>query len=234
LHLSFVVYLLMLAVVGVFVMFTRETVTQGGLDKLSLKPRIGVPPDLRRPFITPAIAAFGTFSLIGFYCGLVPSIVLDSLRQTSHTISGVIVFELFAVATLAMIATRNMASRNSMRNGLILLVPSLALIVLAQALGSMPLLLAATALGGASAGLGYRGSLLVVNQMAPADRRAEVVSSYYVVCFFGNSIPVIGLGIITVMASSLVASLTFAFTISAFAIAAIVTNGKDVRGLQSR
>jgi hypothetical protein len=36
------------------------------------------------------------------------------------------------------------------------------------------------------------------------------------------------------MASSLFASLTFAITISVFAIVAIITNGKDIRGLQRR
>ena len=44
-------------------------------------------------------------------------------------------------------------------------------------------------------GLGYRGSLEVINRIAPADRRSEVVSSSLIALFAGNSVPVIGIGV---------------------------------------
>lgn len=69
--------------------------------------------------------------------------------------------------------------------------------------------------------LGYRGSLEVVNEIAPDDRRAEVVSSYYIACFVGNALPVIGIGILSTVTDHLVASLVFAVTIGAMAVAAL-------------
>jgi len=62
----------------------------------------------------------------------------------------------------------------------------------------------------------------VVNQIAPADRRAEVVSSYFVVCYVGNSLPVIGVGLISSFSSTMAASAVFAGTIALFALAALV------------
>ena len=79
----------------------------------------------------------------------------------------------------------------------------------------------ATAACGVSAALGYRGSLQVVNQIAPEDRRAEVVSSYFVCVFSGNALPVIGIGMISTWTGATVASLLFALMISAFALIAL-------------
>jgi hypothetical protein len=67
----------------------------------------------------------------------------------------------------------------------------------------MPLLLVATAFAGATMALGFQGGLEVVTQIAPDERRAEVVSSYYIACFIGNSVPVIGLGVLTALTSPL-------------------------------
>jgi len=60
-----------------------------------------------------------------------------------------------------------------------------------------------------------------VNQIAPEDRRAEVVSSYFVCGFSGNALPVVGIGIISSLANPIVASSAFAATIVAFAVVAI-------------
>jgi hypothetical protein len=84
----------------------------------------------------------------------------------------------------------------------------------------------ATALCGVAAALGYRGSLQVVNQIAPRDRRAEVVSSYFVCCFVGNSVPVIGVGVISTYWTMPVASAIFAGMLVVFAIAALTVEAR--------
>jgi uncharacterized membrane protein len=61
-----------------------------------------------------------------------------------------------------------------------------------------------------------------VNQIAPAERRAEVVSAYFVCGFTGNAVPVIGVGVIGTFAGSAIASLVFAATIVVFALVAFV------------
>ena len=86
----------------------------------------------------------------------------------------------------------------------------------------MLLLVLAAALAGLTLALGYRGSLEVVNHIAPDDRRAEVVSSYYIACFLGNSLPVVGLGVLSTLTDPFIASIAFAGTLAAFSIAALV------------
>jgi len=61
----------------------------------------------------------------------------------------------------------------------------------------------------------------VVNHIAPGDRRAEVVSSYLVTVYCGNSLPVVGVGLLSDWAGSQVAHISFAVVIGLVAIAAL-------------
>jgi hypothetical protein len=83
-------------------------------------------------------------------------------------------------------------------------------------------LLVGTALTGVATGLGYRFSLQVINEMAPKDRRSEVVSSYLVACYCGISLPVVGIGLVSQESSRLVANSIFAVITSMLAIVALV------------
>jgi MFS family permease len=222
LELPFIVYLAALAVVAVLIAGTRETVQPRfhGLNRL-LAPRIGIPRGILRGFATPAITGFVTFSLIGFYAALVPSLLSQRLHVENTALAGAVVSELFLVSTAAMIVTRNLTSNRAMLAGLVLLVPSLLLLVAADAIASLPVLVAATAVVGIAAGLGYRGSLQVINQIAPPDRRAEVTSSYMLACFIGNSVPVIGVGWLASAHGPLVAISVFAIVVGGFVMLAL-------------
>jgi predicted MFS family arabinose efflux permease len=227
LELPFAVYLAALLLLAIVINATRETVANPArLAQVSLRPRLGVPRSIRARFIAPAVCGFGTFSLIGFYAALAPTLLKERLQITNLAVGGAVVAELFVVSAIAMVATRRVDPSRAMLGGLWLLLPSLALLVASNALGSLALLLADTALIGACAALGYRGSLQVVNQIAPPERRAEVVSSYFVACFVGNSLPVIGIGALSAVWGSLAAMGVFAAIIGAFALAALAAGMK--------
>ena len=83
-------------------------------------------------------------------------------------------------------------------------------------------MIVATSTWGVAAGLGYRGSLQVVNQIAPADKRAAVMSTYFICCFIGNALPVIGVGVLSSVASTTTADVAFACVIATFALVALI------------
>jgi sugar phosphate permease len=136
------------------------------------------------------------------------------------------VCEVFGIAAITILSTAWLASQAAMFSALGLLLPAVWLLVGAELVRSFPLLLFAAALCGVAGGLGYRGSLEVINRIAPADRRSEVVSSYLIALFAGNSLPVIGIGLLAAMAGALVAHVTFAAVITALAGIAIPTGIK--------
>jgi hypothetical protein len=227
LDLPFAAYIAVVAVTAVLVMRTRETVAAPKpLRDVSFAPRIGIPRDIRAAFVAPGLAGAAAMGLIGFYAALAPSLLAESLHLKSHTLAGAVVCELGLMVAGAILLTRNVPGRRAMAWALWLMLPSVALIVASQAYGSLIGMFVATAFCGAAAGLGYRGSLQVVNEIAPAARRAEVLSAYFICCFTGNSIPVIGVGIITMQAGPLAASASFAVLIVLFALAALALSRK--------
>jgi hypothetical protein len=169
----------------------------------------------------PAITGFVIFALGGLYFSLIPGILQTDLHQANVAIGGAVVCELAVVAAVVTLAGRRLPPEHAMTGALAVMVPAVALIVSAQAVASMPLLLIATALAGIALGLGYRGSLQVVNRLAPDERRAEVASSYFIACFVGNSVPVIGIGILATVTNPLTASEAFAVTLAVLAVAAL-------------
>jgi MFS family permease len=218
LRLPYLVYLVLLSAVAVAVLFVPETVTNPKrFGEASLRPRLGVPRPIRLQFVSPAVSGFATFSLIGFYAALIPNLLGESLHQSAPTVAGAIVCEVFGVAAVTILSTAWLGSQAAMFSALALLVPAAWLLVAAELARSLPLLLFAAALCGVAGGLGYRGSLEVINRIAPADQRSEVVSSYLIALFAGNSVPVIGIGVLSAMAGALTAHVTFAAVITVLA-----------------
>ena len=218
LRLPYYIYLVLLCAIAAATLFAPETVTKPRrLGEASLRPRLGVPQSIRLQFVSPAVTGFATFSLIGFYAALIPNLLAASLHQSAPAVAGAVVCELFGIAAVTILSTGRLASHATMLSALALLPPSVWLLVGAELVRSLPVLLAAAALGGVAGGLGYRGSLEVINRIAPADRRSEVVSSYLIVLFAGNSLPVIGIGLLSTVTGSLAAHVVFAAVITALA-----------------
>ena len=231
LRLPFAVYIVALVAVAVGVGRTTETPREHlkRLGDVRMHLRVGVPRELIGSFAAPAITGFVIFALGGLYFALIPSILVRDLHQTNVALGDLVVFELGTVATGSILLSRRARPATSMRDGLLLLVPAVALVVAAQATASMLLLLVAAALAGAAIAPGYAGSLQVVNEIAPNERRAEVLSAYFLACFVGNSVPVIGLGVLTTVADPLVASIAFAGTVAGLGVAALAWQARTTR-----
>lgn len=226
LQLPFVIYIAIVAITAVFIARSPETVSASAGQSVH-RASMNIPHSIRARFVAPAVTAFVMFALYGFYFSLAPTVLADSLHQSNRAVGGAVVFELGLVSAITILVTRRLASRTCMRLALVLLIPSLVLLIVAQAQGSLPLLLVGTTLSGISGALGYRGSLQVVNQIAPAEQRAGVASAYFLVCFVGNSLPVIAVAVLARAFNSLVADGVFAVTLAALALAAFAVSQRQ-------
>ena len=228
LRLVYFLYFVLLIGAAIAIRLTRETIEEPKrrTSDVSLRPRLGIPKKIRIAFVSPALTAFGTFALVGFYTALAPGLLASSLHQTSNAVSGAIVFELFLAVIAVTAVTRGLRSQMAMFGGLVLFFPSVVLLVVAQALGSIAILLIGTALTGAATALGYRGSLQIINEIAPTAQRAEVVSSYLIASYAGNALPVIGIGVMSLLTSSLMANTAFALMICLLAIVALAVGAR--------
>jgi MFS family permease len=221
LHLPFAMYLVVLAATLVAVMRTRETLDVQRQSRVSLKPRLGVPTGVRLAFVSPAAGGFAAMAMVGFFAALGPTTLHDALHVTNRAVSGMVVSELFIAAAVVIIMTRSLQPRTTMMIGLVTIPFGVALLVAAQQSGSLPLMLLSAGVCGASSALGYRGGLAVVNALTPAERRAEVASTYFVCCFLGNALPIIGVAALSKIAGANLASVVFAGVLSLIGIGAL-------------
>jgi MFS family permease len=224
LRLSYAIYLVVLCAAGFAVARAPETVPRPvrSPKRLSLRPRLGVPRELLGTFVAPAAIGFATFAVVGYYLALIPSLMAHALQQRSPAGGGGLVALLAVLGAAAGLVSRKLSSRTAMLGGGLLLLPGIALLPCAEWLHSLALLLCGTAITGPATMLSYRGSLQVVNEIAPAERRGEVTASYIVCMYAGNSLPIIGIGVLTAAASSLTADVIFAIVIAACVVLALL------------
>ena len=219
--LVFEVYLAVLAVAGVFLFFVPETVSPRHRPTLRLAG-LGIPELGRGEFVAAGVAAFSAFSVLGLFSALAPTFLGDVLHQGSHAVQGAVVFLLLAVGTLTQLLLSRFSSRRVMLAGLGLFLAALALIVAALSQAGLALFLAGTVVGGVAVGAVFLGSLATANRLAPPGRRGQVVSAYFVLCYCGLIIPVVGVGVASEFIGDFRAVLALSILLAALCLFSLV------------
>ncbi len=132
LHLSFIVYVVILCAVTALVWFTQETVRHKDTDYLRIRPKLSLPREIRAHFVVPAITGFGLMALVGFYAALMPAILSHDLHIKNHPGAGALFFELATVVAIVIVATQALTSRIAMMSSLGVMILAAAAVVVAQ------------------------------------------------------------------------------------------------------
>ncbi len=232
--LVFEVYLGILAVAALILLLVPETVQHRTRPALRFAG-LGIPEQGRGEFIAAGVAAFAAFALLGLFSSLVPGFIAGQLHQDSHAVQGAVVFLLLAVGAVTQVAVSRLDSRRVVLAGLILFIAALALIVAALAQSSMALFLAGTVTGGVAVGAIFLGSLATANRLAPAERRGQAISAFFVACYAGLIIPVVGVGVLAGFTGTFPAVLTFSILLAAlclFSVSRFTRVNAPVRGVR--
>jgi MFS family permease len=162
-----------------------------------------------------------TVTMLGLFSSLVPGFLAGQLHQGSHAVQGAVVFLLFAVGTVTQVASSRLRSDRVVLAGLGLFLAALALIVAGLAQSGMALFLAGTVAGGVAVGAIFLGSLATANRLAPAERRGHAISAFFVACYAGLIIPVVGVGVLSEFTGTFPAVLTFSILLAALCLFSI-------------
>jgi MFS family permease len=182
---------------------------------------------MRSIFAKAALAAFVGFSVLGSFTGVAGAFLATVLGVDSHFTVGLVVFLVFGSSTVGQLLLGGTDPRAAMRRGCAGLILGLALIFAALAAESLALLIAGGIVAGLGQGLSFRAGLFTVNAAAPAERRAEVASSFFVVAFVGLSIPVVGIGLLADLTSLKTAGLVFAALVALLAAVALASLARE-------
>jgi MFS family permease len=220
--LVFQVYLVVLAAAGLCLFLVPETVSSRQRPTVRFAG-LAIPERGRGEFIAAGMAGFAAFSLLGLFAALAPTFVGGVLHEGSHAVQGAVVFLLLAVGTVTQLLLSRFASRPVVIAGLGLFLAALALIVAALAQAALALFLAGTVVGGVAVGAVFLGSLATANRLAPPGRRGQTISTFFVLCYVGLIVPVVGVGVASVFIGDFPAVLAFSILLAALSLVSLAS-----------
>ncbi|MGC7100356.1 MFS transporter [Amycolatopsis lurida] len=182
-----------------------------------------LPPTTRAVFVTSGAANFLAFAVIGLFLSLIPAYVAALTNSANLLLGGGTAALMLACSAVVQLLTYGRPPRRLQLVGLPVLALGLGLLVLAGSTPSLALLLGATVLAGVGHGLVFLSGLTAVNNAAPADSRAEVLSSFYVIVYTGVGLPVLGVGILATIVSLTTAVSWFAGSVAALCLLVLLT-----------
>lgn len=198
LYLPFLVHLALLAASAAVLLALRETVRERRPLATVRPQRPGLPPEVRAVFRPAALASFVGFALFGVFTSVSPAFLAQFLDVDNHAVGGLIVALAFFASIAGQSAVGRIGESRSLPLGCAGLLAGLALLAAALWWQLLPLVVLSALLGGAGQGLAFRAALAQVAAASPGDRRAAVISTLFVVAYAGISLPVIGVGILSV------------------------------------
>jgi len=211
LHLSFIVHIVLAVLAGVAVLVVPETSERTG--KIGVQ-RLSVPAQVRAVFVVASLAAFAGFAVTGLFAAVAPSFVSQVVGIGNHAIAGLIASSIFFASAVAQIAARSLNAQRAVAIGCAILVAGMVILAVALQLSSLTGLVAAAVVAGAGQGISFSRGLAAVAERTPADRRAEVSSTYFVVAYVAISLPVVGEGVAAQHWGLQTAGVTFAIAVA--------------------
>jgi MFS family permease len=186
-------YLIDIALLAIALPAVLLRLPAGGNRQRWRPRRPEVPREVRRDFALAGVSAFVGWAVTGLFLALIPSFVTTVVGSGLVVAGGVVALMLAASTMTALLASR-LPSRPVQLTGVGIMAAGVALLLAAAETADLPILLTATVLAGAGQGLTFMGSLADVNEIAPQDRKANVVAGYYVLVYLATALPTIGVG----------------------------------------
>ena len=171
-----------------------------------LRPQVGVPAPMRLVMAGAMLAIFAAFTLPGLFSSLVPSFMRGILSVSNLAVIGAVSFLLFATAAISQALSARMSSRRSVSLGLPVLLAGLAALEGSLFARALWLFLTGTVVSGIAVGLVFRGGLSEIGRLAEPTRRAQAMSAFFAAAYLGLGLPVVLIGLISQLTSTVDAS----------------------------
>ncbi len=168
------------------------------------------------------ITTLVAWAVTALFLSLIPSFAETVIGTHDLAVPGGIVTLMLGAAALVQVVGQRWASLPTQIGGLGLLTVGLLALILTARFKLVVLLLAAAVLAGCGLGLAFMGALGDISEIAPVDRKGDIVASFYVVTYIGTAIPVIDVGLIALHASLFAAVQIFSYAAIALCFAGMV------------
>ncbi len=194
------VYLVVFAALllqAVFIWSVPETAETKPGALASLRPHVGVPPQVRPSLMTITPINIAGWSLGGFYLSLMPSVVGAATGSHSPIIGGLTVAALTVSGALAVFLRRQKPASSNLTLGVFSMVTGLLIVTAGTHSGLVALLFSGTIITGVGFGSCFLGAVSTIMPLAKPEERAGLLSAYYIQSYLAFSIPAICAGFLS-------------------------------------
>lgn len=157
--------------------------------------RFNLSAEVRGTFMQAATVGFAGFSTLGLFASVAPALLLHVLGIANHLVCGLVVFAQLAFSAIGQISSTRIKDRTAMLMGTAMLTAGILLIGWSILLASLPTLLIGAACAGAGQGMSFRASLGMLSERAPVHQRGEITSTFFLVLYVAQAVPVMGVGV---------------------------------------
>jgi MFS family permease len=192
-RLTYVVWLVMLGVGLVLHRAMPETVERRAFDLDFAGLRL--PESVRRVFVPAATAGVAAFGVSGVFGSVGPAMMGEVLGITEPLAIGALVTALFGFSVAGQLLSQRVSPTRALPAGCVGLAIALVLLATALHAKTVVALVAAAVVAGLGQGTIVGGGLGLLTAAAPAERRGQVSSTYFLVLYIGLVAPVVAFGL---------------------------------------
>ncbi|MGN6379217.1 MAG: MFS transporter [Gaiellales bacterium] len=192
-RLTYVVWLALLAAGLLLHPRMPETVERRGFDLDFGGLRL--PDAVRRVFVPAATAGVAAFGVSGVFGSVGPAMMGEVLGITDPLATGALVTALFGFSVAGQMIAQWVSPTRALPAGCVGLAFSLVLLAAALEAKTVVALVAAAVVAGLAQGTIVGGGLGLLTASAPAERRGQVSSTYFLVLYVGLVLPVVAFGL---------------------------------------
>lgn len=210
LRLPFLVHIVLLLAAFAVMRVLPETVARR-TPRPPLRPQgMVVPPQTRAAFVPAGLAAFAGFSLLGLFTAVAPSFLAETLGERNLAVTGLVAFSVFCSSTAGQLLMGRLGARRALPAGCLVLTTGMAVVAASLLVESLPVLVVGALVGGLGQGMSFRAGLTSVGAVAPEEHRGATISAFFVVAYVGISVPVVGVGALSLALGLRDAGMAFA------------------------
>jgi MFS family permease len=217
--------LLVVAIVGL--RFVPETVVAPAVRPRYRPQRVSLSHGDRSTTVMAGAGAFVGFAVFGLFTSLAPAFVGATLGHPGLLLAGVVPFVAFGAAALFQMASGGLDPRTRVLGGVVAMAVGLVAVAVAMEDPDLALFLVGGGLAGGGAGVLFKAALAAFVGSAEPSQRGEAASSLFFVAYLGLIVPVVGVGVATLVVSAQTAMLLLA---AALLVILAVVAGLAVRG----
>ncbi|WP_063788021.1 MFS transporter [Streptomyces sp. NRRL B-1140] len=217
------VVMLALAAIGMLgVLVNQESSAHRSGFSLQVQP-LHVPAEIRSDFLRSAMAAGAGFAVLGVLTAVTGLFLGTVLHESSHALTGLVVFIAFACTALGQLLVRTLKPATALPASCLGLIVAAGLIAAAMATSTLAPLLVGAAVNGLATGIAVGHGIGGITTRSAPQHRGASVSTFFAILYSMLAVPAIGVGVLIRETSLRPAGETFSAVVAALSLGVLLS-----------